>query len=113
MELHRWVEEFPGSITVCDPAGIILEMNARAAETFAKDGGKALVGTSLLDCHPEPSRSQLLIMMETHQTHVYIITEKGVRQLIYECPWYLDGAYAGFMELILPLPDDFNLVKPS
>jgi hypothetical protein len=43
MTNHAWIEEFPGAITVCDPQGIILEMNARAAESFQKDGGKELI----------------------------------------------------------------------
>ena len=111
--MHTWVKEFPGSVIICAPDGIILEMNDHAAAFYAADGGRDLIGKNVLDCHPEPARSQILEMMETHQTHVYIITENGIRQLIYECAWYLDGAYAGFMELILPLPDDFNLVKPS
>ena len=104
MELHGWVEEFPGSITVCDPAGIILEMNARAAETFAKDGGKALVGTSLLDCHPEPARSKLLHMLETRQTNTYTIEKNGVKKLIHQAPWYENGEYCGFVELSIVIP---------
>ena len=31
-----WPREFPGEITVCDTAGIILEMNDRAAQAFEK-----------------------------------------------------------------------------
>ena len=54
-----WAKEFPGGITVCDAAGIILEMNHRAAAAFAKEGGRELIGGNLLDCHPEPSRSKL------------------------------------------------------
>ena len=33
MPEHEWMKEFPGSITVCDANGIILEMNDRAAAT--------------------------------------------------------------------------------
>ena len=47
------MEEFPAAITVCDSAGIILEMNAKAAEDFKDDGGRQLIGKNLLDCHPE------------------------------------------------------------
>jgi len=49
---HPWVAEFPGAITVCDRNGVIIEVNATAAATFADDGGAALVGSNLLDCHP-------------------------------------------------------------
>ena len=32
-------------------------MNEQAAKAYATQGGKALIGTNLLDCHPEPARS--------------------------------------------------------
>ena len=41
MEQHAWIKEFPAAVTVSDQDGIILEMNDRAAKTFAKDGGYA------------------------------------------------------------------------
>ena len=99
-----WTAEFPAAVTVCDPAGIILDLNARAAETFAKEGGAALIGTNVLDCHPEPSRSQLARMLAERTRHVYTIEKRGVRKLIYQSPWYENGAYAGFVELSLELP---------
>ena len=63
MPKHEWVKEFPGSVTVCDQEGRIIEMNDRAAEVFAKDGGANLIGTNVFDCHPEPSRTKLKEMM--------------------------------------------------
>jgi len=39
MSAPEWVREFPGTVTVCDAEGRILEMNARAEEIFAEDGG--------------------------------------------------------------------------
>jgi hypothetical protein len=48
-----WAGEFPAAITVCDPEGVILEMNDRAAKTFQDQGGRALIGTNMLDCHPD------------------------------------------------------------
>jgi len=47
------VKEFPGSVVVCDLEGIIQEMNDKAVKTFEADGGIKLVGSNLLDCHPE------------------------------------------------------------
>ena len=104
MEDHAWIQEFPGAITVCDAEGIILEMNGRAVQAFEDQGGSALVGTNLLDCHPEPSRSKLKRMLDTHQTNVYTIETRGVRKLIYQAPWYRGGKYAGLMELSLEIP---------
>lgn len=105
MSPHAWIQEFPAAITVCDAAGIILEMNARAAETFAADGGLALIGRNLLDCHPEPSRSQVDAMLRDRTCNAYTIEKRGVRKLIYQSPWYLDGEYGGFVELSLEIPD--------
>ncbi|HMA47831.1 MAG TPA: PAS domain-containing protein, partial [Frankiaceae bacterium] len=63
MSDHAWVREFPGAVTVCDRDGVVLEMNDKSAEVFAGDGGRALVGRNLLDCHPEPARSKLAAML--------------------------------------------------
>lgn len=104
MTLPAWIEGFPGSITVCDRAGIILYMNERALESFAADGGAALIGTNLLDCHPAPARGKLIEMMENQQSNVYTIEKKGAKKLIYQVPWYEDGQYAGFVELSLIIP---------
>ena len=101
---HAWVKEFPGSITSCDPEGIILEMNDRAAESFQDDGGLALIGTNVLDCHPEAARLRILQMMEDHQPNVYTVEKKGVKKLVYQSPWYENGEYAGFLELTLEVP---------
>lgn len=106
MSGHSWVEEFPGSVTVCDTEGRILEMNGRSREVFAADGGAALVGTNVLDCHPEPSRSKLRGMMDGRRTNVYTIRKNGKKKLIFQSPWFRDGAYAGFVELALEIPWD-------
>jgi hypothetical protein len=104
MKEHEWVRTFPGAVTVCDRAGVVLEMNERSIAAFADDGGAALVGTNVLDCHPEPSRSRLAAMLASGRTNVYTIEKRGVKKLIYQSPWYRDGAYAGFVELSLEIP---------
>ena len=101
-----WVREFPGAITVCDPRGLILEMNDLAARSFQEQGGAALIGSNLLDCHPEPSRSKVAQLLQTYQPNVYTIEKQGVRKLVYQTPWYVAGQYAGFVELVLELPAD-------
>ena len=104
MTNHAWIEEFPGAITVCDPEGIILEMNARSAESNQADGGKELIGSNLLNCHPEPARTKLEKMMETRKANVYTIEKKGVKKLVYQTPWYQDGQYMGLVELVVEIP---------
>jgi hypothetical protein len=104
MEQHDWIKQFPAAILVCDCNGVILEMNDRAAKTQERDGGYALVGTNLLDCHDEPARSKLEKMLETCQKNIYTVENAGIKKLIYQCPWFEDGHYAGFVELSLEIP---------
>lgn len=99
-----WVKELKAAITVCDRDGVALEMNDRAAETFASDGGRALVGKSILDCHPERARALFEELLRTGGMNVYTIEKAGVKKLIYQAPWYVDGEYRGIVELSLPIP---------
>ena len=104
MAEHSWVKEFPGSIIVCDPQGIILEMNDTAVRYYAQDGGEKLIGSNMLDCHPQPARSRLEEIMENRRPNVYTIEKKGVHKLVYQVPWTREGAYAGFIEILLETP---------
>ncbi|MBK7260042.1 MAG: PAS domain-containing protein [Ignavibacteriae bacterium] len=104
MSDHAWITEFPAAITVCDAEGVIIAMNRRSIETFEHDGGALLIGRNVLDCHPEPSRTQLTSMLASGEKNVYTIQKNGIRKLIYQSPWYVNGTYAGFVEMSLPLP---------
>jgi transcriptional regulator with PAS, ATPase and Fis domain len=103
---NAWVKEFPCSVTVCDTEGRILEMNDRSAEVFASDGGRGLIGTNVLDCHPEPARTQLKDMLAAGLTNVYTIKKNGRKKLIYQAPWSESGHYAGFVEIAVEIPWD-------
>lgn len=110
---HEWIQEFPAAITVCDEEGIILEMNDKAAKTFEKDGGIKLVGSNMLDCHPDPARSKVERLLAARQKNVYTIEKNGVKKLIYQSPWYKQGAYAGFVELSLEIPLELpHFIRP-
>jgi len=104
--MESWKDGVNFSITVCDTTGTVLEMNRRSAVTFAKDGGKDLVGRNLLDCHPEPSKSKLKKMLAVPFTNAYTIEKNGVKKLIYQTPWLKDGKTAGLVELSLELPPE-------
>lgn len=101
---HEWVEEFPGSIMVCDSAGIILELNKKAVESHRDDGGMKLIGTNLMNCHPEPARSKLKRLMKKHQTNVYTVTKGRTRLIVLQAPWYRRKKYSGFVQVSLKLP---------
>jgi len=104
MKAHEWVKEFSGAVTICNPNGIILEMNDQSARTFAKDGGYDLIGQNLFDCHPEPARSKLVGLLAEQKVNTYTIEKNGVKKLIHQSPWYRDGQYAGFVEIVFEIP---------
>jgi hypothetical protein len=106
MKEAAWVKEFPIAITVCDSSGVILEMNDRSCASFAADGGAALIGTNLLECHPGDSRGKLAALLASESANVYTIEKGGIRKLIYQAPWFEGGTYRGFVEISIPLPAD-------
>jgi len=101
---RAWVKEFRGAVVICDPAGVILEMNDAAIRSNAEDGGAKLIGTNLLDCHPEPSLTKLREFMAQREPNVYTVEKRGVKKLVYQTPWHVDGKYAGFLEVVLEIP---------
>ena len=104
MKDHAWIEEFKGAVTVCDAEGIIIEMNNEAARLFRKQGGRDLIGSNVMDCHPEPARTKLKKLMDTQQENIYSVEKNGIKRLICQLPWHVDGQYRGFVEIGLTLP---------
>jgi transcriptional regulator with PAS, ATPase and Fis domain len=104
MTPDSWAKEFPAAVTVTDEKGTIIEMNVKAVKAFEKDGGEKLIGTDVLDCHPEPSRSKLRDIMDKRRTNVYTIEKAGVKKFIYQAPWYRDGQFAGVVEISFEIP---------
>lgn len=111
MSVPNWMDSFPGSITVCDDDGIILYMNDAAAEHLEDDGGRALIGQQVLDCHPGESRAMLDEMLATQRPHIYTVEKDGQRKQVYHEPWYENGVYRGFVEIVMPLPADMPHIK--
>ncbi len=101
-----WIKKFEGAVIVADENGVILEMNERAEKNLARDGGRKLVGTNVLACHPEPSKTKLKKIMAERKTNVYTIEKRGVKKLIFQAPWTSGGKYRGIVELSLEIPFD-------
>ncbi|KGL49983.1 PAS domain-containing protein [Porphyromonas cangingivalis] len=104
------------AITICDKEGIIIEMNEQSKKVNLRPGQSTLVGSNVLDCHPEPARSMLEKMMQTQTKNAYTIEKGDVKKLIYQIPWYDEaGAYAGFAELSMIIPFDMphKIRKPK
>jgi transcriptional regulator with PAS, ATPase and Fis domain len=106
MKHYYWAHEFPGAVTISDVHGTLLEMNEKAAESFAGDGGMDLIGSNIFDCHPEPARSQLKELYKTHKINAYTIEKHGKKKLIYQAPWFNQGQFAGYVELSREIPFD-------
>jgi len=131
-ESFAWLDGIDVAATVCDRQGVCLYLNERAAQSFAKDGGRALLGQNLLDCHPEPARSRFAAQLATPTPNSYTIEsrenrqaltdgsrrgsskeplegsfqeENGIRRLIHQIPRYKGDVFSGVVELSFPLPE--------
>ncbi len=102
--MNIWSDEFDGAITICDREGIITYMNDTSKRVFIKYGGGDLIGTSLLDCHPESSRSKLAEMLITPTTNIYTIEKAGIKKIIHQSPLYEKGVFSGIIEVSIELP---------
>ena len=105
-----WTEEFPGGIAVCDTQGVILALNAQDAEEYLDRGGKALIGTSLYDCHSQHSEDMIRDMIAGDHGNIYIVEKNGQRELVIQSPWYQAGKLAGLVEITLPLEGEIPVV---
>lgn len=106
--MNDWIKNAPIAVTVCDENGKITEMNGKAGKTFEKSGGLDLIGSNLLDCHPEPSKTRLKGMLSDPAAapNAYTIEKNGVKKLIYQFACQKAGRPAGLVELSLEIPAD-------
>ncbi len=106
--MNDWIKNAPFAVTVCDGNGLITEMNDKAGKTFEKYGGLGLIGSNLLDCHPEPAKTRLNAMLTNPLTppNAYTIEKNGIKKLIYQFVRIKDGKSGGLVELSLELPGD-------
>ena len=104
----QWINELGAAITVTDANGLICEMNARSIDTFAADGGAALIGSDVLACHSEQSREKVAHLYQTRKPNHYTISKNGQRKIIHQMPWYQEGKFAGLVEISIPIPDELS-----
>ncbi|HCY43174.1 MAG TPA: diguanylate cyclase [Prolixibacteraceae bacterium] len=100
----NWTDGFLGEITVCDRDGIVVYMNDLSKKQFAKYDSEGLLGKSLIDCHPEPSRTKLLEMLANPITNSYSTVKRGIRKMIHQTPWMEDGEFKGVIEISFEIP---------
>ena len=104
MELN-WMDEFKGAITICNLDGIIVYMNKASIVQFEKYGGKKLIGSSLVDCHPEPSKSKLVEMLKQPTENTYTTEKNGIKKIIIQTPWMENHEFKGIVEISFELPN--------
>ncbi len=108
MPTPDWVADLPAAVTVCDAEGVLIYMNAAAEKDFAKDGGAALIGSNLFDCHPPAAQEQIRALMRDRKASTYTVEHGGRTRLIHQSPWFQDGEFAGMIEITFdihsPLP---------
>jgi len=101
----EWIEQLPCAVTICDKSYTILYMNDKAAEVNSREGGKALVGRNLMDCHPPEAKKKLKKVMASGRPNVYTTERDGVKKLVYQCHWKRRGRLGGLVELTFELPN--------
>lgn len=103
-DFQQWPGDINCAVTVCDLQGIILYMNCRAREVFARHG--ELVGKNLFECHNPDSQAKIRHMLATGESNAYTISKNGMRKMIYQTPWRRDGMVAGMVEISMVIPED-------
>lgn len=108
LKINNWSDEFDGAITICNREGIITYMNENSQRQFQRHGGIDLIGTNLLDCHPEPARSKIAEMLKSPAKNTYTIEKGGIKKIIHQSPLYEKGVFSGLIEISFilsqPLP---------
>lgn len=106
MEENIWFKEFPGAIMVSSADGTITGMNDACAANYASSGGYDLLGEDAIACHKGPSLDKVKELYESQSLNVYTIQKNGKRKFIYQSPYFVDGKFAGLIEMSLPIPDE-------
>ena len=77
------LEQDRSAVVLCDLEHTILYMNPAAGERYAKSGGMALVGQSLLNCHPLQANDMIYRVVEwfqADQTHNLVYTFRNEKE---------------------------------
>lgn len=101
----EWGRELNSAITVCDMDGTIVYMNDKSISQFASDGGALLIGKNLFDCHPAAARAKIEELLKNRTANTYTIEKNGMKKIIRQEPWYINGEIAGLVEFSFVLPE--------
>ena len=102
--LKSVLEQDRAPVVLCDLNHTVLYMNPAAGERYAKDGGMALVGRSLLDCHSPKANEMIVRVVEwfgADRSHNLIYTfrnDKENKDVYMVALRDGDGALIGYYE---------------
>lgn len=94
-------KELNVAITVSDTEGNVVYQNDNSVSVNGDVRGKNMMG-----CHNERSQQIIRHLLEAAATHVYTISKKGKKKLIYQTPWYEDGVVKGLVEFSMVIPEE-------
>ena len=103
---HNWMDGFDAAVTVVDKDLNILYMNDKAMSAFEKYGGKGLIGKNLAGCHTGRSMEIMKGILETGRANVYTIDKGGIKALVYQSTWSVNGSIAGLVEIAFKIPSE-------
>lgn len=99
-----FIDCLDAAVIVCDTDCIITYLNQKAIANYAAQGGAALVGKNLLECHNEASRAKILHILVTGEKNIYTIEKQGKKKLIYQTPWFVEKELKGIVEFSMEIP---------
>jgi hypothetical protein len=85
---------------------VIVSINQYANKQFLKNGGRDLLGANLLDYHPEPSRSQLTLMLMAPTISTYTVEKSGIKRIIHQTPNFTKGVIRRVIEISFDIPNE-------
>lgn len=87
------------AVTVCDTEGTVIYQNERSRGVNGDVRGR-----SLIPCHNERSREIIRRLLTDRDTNAYTIEKNGVRKMIYQTAWRVDGVVGGLAEISMEIP---------
>jgi PAS domain-containing protein len=107
--LRALLDGLQGEIVIADENIDIAYMNEAAIRHYEKDGGAALIGRSLLDCHNPESGREIKEMYEAFasgdlQARQWLLAKDGYARRVIVMPIMRDGQVKGCLELVVEEP---------
>jgi hypothetical protein len=99
-----WLDGVEITVSACDEDFTTTFFNARASRSFEPQGGYALLGTDMRDCHPPGVREKFEAVMAARKVNAYTTEKAGKRKLVYQAPVFKDGDFKGMVELVMEIP---------